>query len=381
MHTSVRSTSFPQGSLYSSTYGPNTLRVGQTLQPDDVFTSKPGVGQIDLGLENGSQSLQTTMRRNEGVGLLGRAANTIIWKDPNENKVGPSLFQPTVTKRIAEEYGSHPPFSDKGRRYNRKYESAQEVIAKPLVGNVPIPLVGTEHAKYHAEHNRLDAKYSPASRTVRRGCIAATLSGMDPRRPNGTAFVNVELAAPPQRGGLPENEDETHWHYKKSYNASHGPDSNVARRSVGGRYYLGSEVSGDTMIQSKKEGIAEREFFDLGLKPRMSGGQPYTKATKAREDATLAKRGRLTVQKDIPEDIMQATRDAYKQMQHNIFVDDKFNPSIPSDNTAYVEDVSQWKSAQTIANMKAQDRLENFQQNVNQQQVREAQLRANLFRR
>eukprot|EP00946_MAST-07B_sp_MAST-7B-sp1_P000456 g456.t1 len=382
MHTSTRTGSFPQGSLFSTTYGPKTLRIGMKSQPDDIFRDKPCVGSVDLGVDRNEDCLRTTLRRNEGTGRIGRAAQTILWDDPRENRQGPSLFQPTVTARQAEVYDGAPPMSDKGRRAYRRHEMQQDVVYKPNVGNVPAPLVGTEYEKYHQEHQRLDAKFSPASRTIRRGCIAATQSGMDPRKPNGRPFSNVTLACPPQRGGLPEHEDQTHWHYKKSYNTSHGAKDFVAHRSEGGRYYNGSGViDQDTMLQTKTEGIKEREFFDIGCKPRMSGGQPYTKATKAREDALLAKRGRLTVQKDIPADIMQATREAHSQMQNNIFVDDKFNPSIPSDNSAYVELSSQWQSMSSVANSFAQDRLTNFQKKVSDVQVREAQLRTSLFRR
>ena len=383
MHTSTRTGSFPQGSLFSTTYGPKTLRVGMQSQPDDIFVSKPGVGSVDLGLDRAEDSLRTSLRRDAGVGRIGRAGQTIVWSDPRENRQGPSLFQPTITARQAEQYEGAPPMSDKGRRAYRRHELQQDVVYKPGVGNVPTPLVGTEFAKYHAEHNRLDAKFSPASRTIRRGCVAATQSGLDPRKPNGRSFVNVTLACPPQRGGLPKNDDEAHWHYSRQYNSSHGHEDNtVAHRSEGGRYYAGSDViPQDTALQTKTEGIEEREFYDLGCKPRLTGGQAYSKAVKAREDAVLAKRGRLTVQQQIPEDIMQATRAAYGQMQNNIFVDDKFNPTIPSDNTAYVEQSSQWQSMSSVANSQAQDRLTNFQRKVENVQVREAQLRANLFRR
>ena len=382
MHTSTRKGSYPKGSLFSTTYGPKTLRVGMQSQPDDIFKDKPGIGPVDMGLDRPEDSLRTTMRREEGSGLLGRAARTIVWSDPRNNAQGPSLFQPTITARQANEFDGAPPMSDKGRRAYRRNEMRQDVTYKPLVGNIPAPLVGTEFAKYHEEHQRLDAKFSPASRTIRRGCIAATQSGMDPRKPNGRAFANVTLACPPQRGGLPENDDQSHWHYSKKYNTSHGSKDTVAHRSEGGRYYLGSDViPQDTALQTKTAGIKEREFFELGCKPRLTGGQAYSKAVKAREDAVLAKRGRLTVQQQIPEDIMQATRAAYGQMQNNIFVDDKFNPSIPSDNTAYVEQSSEWKSMSSVANSHAQNRLTNFQQKVEDVQVREAQLRANLFRR
>ena len=40
MHTSTRTGSYPKGSLFSTTYGPKTLRVGMQSQPDDIFKDK-----------------------------------------------------------------------------------------------------------------------------------------------------------------------------------------------------------------------------------------------------------------------------------------------------------------------------------------------------
>ena len=80
MHTSTR-TSFPQGSLFSTTYGPKTLRIGMKSQPDGIL-NKPCVG-VEPRVDRNEDCLRTTLRRNEG-GRIGRAAQTILWDDPRE---------------------------------------------------------------------------------------------------------------------------------------------------------------------------------------------------------------------------------------------------------------------------------------------------------
>jgi hypothetical protein len=69
--------------------------------------------------------------------------------------------------------------------------------------------------------------------------------------------------------------------------------------------YKNSAVTGDTIMNTRTETINDREFFDMGTKPRTMYGGGYSRAVKAREDALLMQRGRLKKTERIPDDIMQ----------------------------------------------------------------------------
>jgi hypothetical protein len=58
-------------------------------------------------------------------------------------------------------------------------------------------------------------------------------------------------------------------------------------------------------MNTRTETINDREFFDMGTKPRTMYGGGYSRAIKAREDALLMQRGRLKKTESIPDDIMQ----------------------------------------------------------------------------
>ena len=58
-------------------------------------------------------------------------------------------------------------------------------------------------------------------------------------------------------------------------------------------------------MNTRTETINDREFFDMGTKPRTMYGGGYSRAVKAREDALLMQRGRLKKTECIPDDIMQ----------------------------------------------------------------------------
>jgi hypothetical protein len=283
--------------------------------------------------------------------------------------IGRNLFENSMTEREAEVFGGNPAWSDAGKANAARYESLKDYIAKPLVGTLGVPLTDGDHNEDFA---RLPAKFSPASRTVTNGC-----ADFASRHPNGRPYSNVTLSCPPQR----QDEGAKHWHYEKNYNTSHGSGRNVAHRSDGGRYFRGSDVTGDTIMNTRDTSIDDRDFYDLGCKARTFNGGGYSKKIKEREDALLGQRGRLKRVETIPDDIMEATRAVFGKKKHNMIKDDIFNPREEQDNSAYVLPTSEWKSNQQWADDQAKTRLAASQTRMMNAHINEANFRASLFRR
>jgi len=341
-----------------------------------VFNSKPGVGPVDLGLETQRDAFVSSGRRAMGMSPRSIAKKDLFSVTNNGNQyslsstsiLGKDLYSTGMTEREATIYGGNPIWSDAGRANYARDSSQRDTIFRPLIGTISEKLTDS---RFNEDHNRLPAKFSPASRTVRRGC-----PDLAERHPNGRPFHNVTLAVPPQR----QDEDATHWHYEKEFNSSHGTNI-VPHRSNGGKFFRGSGVTGDTMMNTRTETIEERDFFDMGTKPRTLNGGGYSRAVKAREDALLNQRGRLKRTEKIPDELMEATKDALGKRAFFIVKEDMFNPKEEADNSAYVTPTAEWQSTQSYTNQQARVRLQKTQTHVERRRVEEAQNRATLFRR
>ena len=370
-------TSFRPGTLYNPNYNSSVQGVGTNQLPHDVFTSKPGVGPVDLGLEAKSDALASSGRRAMGMSPRGIQKKDIfsigsegdMYSLSSTSKLGRNLFENSMTQREAKVFGGNPPGSDAGKANAARHENLKDYMCKPLIGTFGVPLTDGD---YNEDFARLPAKFSPASRTVRKSC-----ADFASRHPNGRPFSNVILSVPPQM----TSHDSSDHHYDKSYNTSHGSGRKVAHRSVGGRYFRGSDVTGDTIMNTRDTSINDRNFFDLGCKARTLNGGGYSKKIKEREDALLGQRGRLKRVDTIPDDIMEATKAALGKKQHHMVNDDIFNPRQEQDNSAYVTPTSEWKSNSQYANENAKTRLMETQKSMMNAHVNEANFRASLFRR
>ena len=276
---------YQPGTLFSPNYSPRVRGVGAKDQSHAVFTSKPCVGPIDQALETSRDAFATTGRRTMGMMSPRQTVQKDVFSLSNDSEgytlsststLGKNLFDSSMTQRMSTDYSGNPIWSDAGRNQYARVEGGKDVMQKPLVGDYA---TGLTDARYNEDHNRLPAKFSPSSRSLRPGC-----PDLGQRHPNGRPFANVILAVPPQR----QDEDSPHWHYSKDMNTSHGV-KNVSHRSSGGKFFRNSAVTGETIMNTRTESIQDRDFYDMGTKPRTMYGGGYTRAVKEREGKRQSK--------------------------------------------------------------------------------------------
>jgi hypothetical protein len=404
--------SYQPGTLYSPNYNPRVLGVSNNQQAHAIFDSKPGIGSIDLGLDSPKDALASSGRRAMGIdspltkknkdvfSITSNDRDLLAYTQSSTSNLGANLYDHAMTQRMADDYGGMPIWSDAGKATYARVNNNKDTIQKPLVGTIGDTLGDW---RFNEDHFRLPAKFSPASRTLRKSC-----KDLGQRHPNGRPFANVVLACPPQRqdGSIipgvdaknpsdwqsmntPQNtniddEKSTNWHYSKDMNSSHGTNC-VPHRSTGGHYFVNSGVTGDTIINTRTEKIMEREFYDLGLKPRTLMGGGYSRKVKAREDALIGQRGRLkkvdTKTNKQYLDIMEATKKSVGQREYNRTDNDPFNPRYEQDNSAYCTPTSEWKSEASWMNSQATERLTGARSQLEIKQIEEAKRRTTLFRR
>ena len=187
-------TSFRPGTLYNPNYNSSVQGVGTNQLPHDVFTSKPGVGPVDLGLEAKSDALASSGRRAMGMSPRGIHKKDILsigsegdmYSHSSTSKLGRNLFENSMTQREAKVFGGNPPGSDAGKANAARHENLKDYMCKPLIGTFGVPLTDGD---YNEDFARLPAKFSPASRTVRKSC-----ADFASRHPNGRPFSNVILS-------------------------------------------------------------------------------------------------------------------------------------------------------------------------------------------
>eukprot|EP00945_MAST-04E_sp_MAST-4E-sp1_P008931 g8931.t1 len=264
-------------------------RVGRSKNAFDIFTSKPGVGPIDCGLDSKEFSPASTARRTSSLA-----------------KAGAQMTSPRRQEKIP--IGIHT--SPIKRQEQRRKELNAETSYKPGVGHVQngLDVISPETTrKMNETAVRTSERYSPGTNTVRKSHVSA-------RHPSGRAYNNIgKVADPPNRVGqigYKPDMNSSHKHHMTTY---------IPRRNDGGRFYRKSDIMQEPVLNSKDadhphphhrvDSINDRHEQSLH-RQRNQWGAPFHYSTLDREAAMHQRRGRLTVAKDIPKELIDATNAA-----------------------------------------------------------------------
>ena len=297
-------------------YASQSPRVGRSKNAYDIFVNKPGVGPIDFSLDSKEFSPASTMRRS------GRSGQS-----PFKN-AGAQISSP---RRQEVPVGIHT--SPIKRQLQRRAELNTDVSYKPFVGEVPngldtAPPEAIERA--NATQMRCSERYSPGTDSVRKAHVNA-------RHPSGRAYQNIgKVAVSPNKIG--ENIG-----YKPHLNSSHNHDMTtyIARRNDGGRYFEGSSISHDPVLNSKESDhpSPHHDVAPIGVRNEQSlhrkrnvWGAPFHNTTLQRELAMHNRLGHLKKADGIPQELIDATNAA---LLDDATADDLANMPTGSMGTSY----------------------------------------------